>query len=1025
MEAPAFSTAHLDYLQRTETVAPPAPELSWTVASAMRLSRVAGVGRFARHAPVSQRPRPPTEDLLTGLHGRRVPVAFLVGGAPSRVSLQFATWVPAHGILASAEATDARHGLLTSLLAGLYPTVDFAPGTTDDTGPPSFTTAGLALGMPSPRPTDPADPTTPMDRLIRAMGGAFWAVLVLAQPVEDSATVRLRRSVINELRAVQTEEKDKLAPSPLGRHYGDLLGRLLEQLTAGHGAGAWRTAAYLFGDALAYHRLAGVWRAIFAGEDSCPEPLRVWDLKEWPFGQRAAAAGWAMPDGEAPPGPGLYRRPFAHQTLLTSGQLANYVHLPAHECPGFAVTTVAAFDTVRRPAAGPRPLRLGRVMHLRRLTDEPYQVDAADLARHALVAGVTGSGKTTTLLHLLGELDGADVPFLVIEPAKAEYRALLEHPVIGSRLRVFTPGDERIAPFRLNPFEVPVGINVAQHLDLLRAVFAAGFAMWTPLPQTLEQCLHEVYADRGWNLATGENTRLGRDDDRTLAAPTLSDLVAKVDEVVPRLGYEQRISDDIRAALVTRLNALRAGAKGRMLDVRRSIPMDQLLASPTVLELEWMGDDDDKAFVMALLLVRLAEHRRAEGQSRTLRHVLLIEEAHRVLAAVLRHGGEESADPRAKAVETFTQLLTEIRAYGQGVVVADQVPIRLAPDVLKNTGLKLAHRTVAADDRAALAATMAMDEPQAEALITLANGEAAVFGVGDDAPVLVQMPAAEQLPRPNDADVATRMATWRSTVADLFAPAPFCKDTCTPAACSAARALTAVAPVQRTFARLVLSMIEDPAALERLWPDLVTVIRARRPPEVQEDALLRALAGHLTDWLAARRGTQAHWSYADTGEFAARLRASLLENLDARAHALEARAAFRALAQRLHERSYEPYPACAAICDQATPPLCLYRHWLADLVGVGRYRQPWHQAQREDIARPDLRRLTTWQVCQDAAYEAIEWPEDDWSQRRRAEVAASARRAALCFSQQMLADEPKVPRSGRRILARIIQEAGL
>src|SRR6202007_2335742 len=105
-----------------------------------------------------------------------------------------------------------------------------------------------------------------------------------------------------------------------------------------------------------------------------------------------------------------------------------------------------------------------------------------------------------------------------------------------------------------------------------------------------------------------------------------------------------------------------------------------------------------------LLLIRLAEYRRYPGQESVLKHLLVIEEAHRLLTNVGQRQSEEEANPRGKAVEAFSNLLSEIRAYGQGVIVADQVPVKLAPDVIKNTNLKIVHRIVAEDDRTVLAA---------------------------------------------------------------------------------------------------------------------------------------------------------------------------------------------------------------------------------------------------------------------------------------------------------------------------------
>lgn len=77
------------------------------------------------------------------------------------------------------------------------------------------------------------------------------------------------------------------------------------------------------------------------------------------------------------------------------------------------------------------------------------------------IAGVTGSGKTTTCQTLLS---GAGIPYLVIEPAKTEYRALMKS---DRKLIVFTLGDESCAPFRLNPLEFTKGEIISSHIDMV------------------------------------------------------------------------------------------------------------------------------------------------------------------------------------------------------------------------------------------------------------------------------------------------------------------------------------------------------------------------------------------------------------------------------------------------------------------------------------------------------------------------------------------------------------------------------
>ena len=201
--------------------------------------------------------------------------------------------------------------------------------------------------------------------------------------------------------------------------------------------------------------------------------------------------------------------------------------------------------------------------------------------------------------------------------------------------------------------------------------------MWVPLPQVLEKCLIAIYQDRGWDVVSSRNPRLEDDNWDAAAFPTLADLVSKVEEVVPTLGFDPEATGRILASLTSRLNGLRSGGKGRMLDVQQSFAIEDLLQHPTVLELEGMGDDDDKAFLIGLLLIRLFEYRSKHG-NKSIQHLLVIEEAHRLLTNVSRNTNQEQSDPRGKAVETFTNLLSEIRAYGQGIIIADQVPTKLA-----------------------------------------------------------------------------------------------------------------------------------------------------------------------------------------------------------------------------------------------------------------------------------------------------------------------------------------------------------
>ncbi len=433
---------------------------------------------------------------------------------------------------------------------------------------------------------------------------------------------------------------------------------------------------------------------------------------------------------------------YIYQTMMNSENLANYFWLPRNEIEGFYIDDFVNFEMVPRQNYENDSIRIGHIIRSGRSRVKPisniYKIPVQDLNRHALIVGITGGGKTNTMKVLLSEIWRKNaVPFLVIESAKREYielRQIMKQSGTNNfdTLDVFTLGDEGVnsVKYRINPFQAAEGVSLQSHIDYLLSTFNASFEMYAPMPYILEQAVYEVYEDKGWDLISNRNIRGMKE------YPTLSQLYYKIDVVTDRLGYDTEIQSNVKAALKARINSLRIGGKGALLDVARSIPIDELLQNPTVLELEDIGDDNIKAFVIGILLVQLYEYRKSQGASPELQGILVIEEAHRLLKKV--PDGEEGG--RAKAVEFFCNMLAEIRSYGQGIIVADQIPTKLAPDIIKNTNLKIVHRTVMEDDRQCVGAAMHMTEEQKDYLSSLRRGCAAVFAEGDNRPKLVEMP---------------------------------------------------------------------------------------------------------------------------------------------------------------------------------------------------------------------------------------------------------------------------------------------
>lgn len=1022
MSKKVISTQHLDYLQRSDVPFDDFANsdcITRAIKSTQKLWHIQGVGKIDKIPKQLKEKdiKSPCQDLIVGLNGLKIPMAFYIQGSKSGVNLNWGTWERDNGQPNDSNSSNFKQEMLKTSLNAMYPNISLDPVSFNGR---KFSKVGFSLGIPSINTFNPVDGSMAIDRLIRAMVDSNWAVLILAEIAEENAVSQLRGNLIEEIRRIQNAKQTNQAPLPLIEHYEELLGESLKNFTKGIAYGSWRVGVYLMGDDISYSRLASLWRGLFTGEKSLLEPIRNWNFpvaKDW-------AKNWVLPDNPATSGPGFFRHPLAFQTILTSEQLGAYYHLPLIETPGFSITTVPDFDTVPQVVSSEKTITLGQVMKHKRLVEQTYDIELNKLTKHVFVAGVTGAGKTNTIFHILKEATNKGVPFLIIEPAKTEYRALLKDSVLEGKLRVYTCGSELISPFRLNPFEILPGASVSVHIDLLRSVFAASFGLWNPLPQILEQCLHEIYKDRGWDIVNNKNTRLDDPADLNLTFPTLTDLAAKVEQVTKSLGYEERVTADLRAALLTRITSLRTGGKGRLFDVQQSLPMDTLLSHPTVLELEALGDDDDKAFLMGLILIRLVAFRRQQLQVENLQHILVFEEAHRLLANVGTGGKQEDANPRGKAVETFSNLLSEIRAYGQGVLIADQVPVKLAPDVIKNTNLKIAHRIVAADDRKVMGGAMAMDEKKSQSLGILSVGEAVLFNEGDDAPLLVKMKYSKVDGKPiSDIQVAEIMSENNSLKDNLHLKRHECSEQCEDSLelCAIAQEICEDKAFQKSFSRMVLSIVHDTIAIDRLWSSIMTHIELRRLKNVSEFDLYSCVLSHASFWYAHKSGAQEKWTYSQTRNVSNSLKNIFTKKIGEKSSEKEC-IILQKLLKELRIRTFDPFPACGSICS-GKQPVCLYRHDAANLIASGRFKSVWENAMEAD--KTSKGSVKTWSVSMDAGNELFEFLHHGVvSEEKIEQNHKAAKRVSLCYAQQKLIhDHSLAPKAALRIINELIKES--
>jgi len=638
-----------------------------------------------------------------------------------------------------------------------------------------------------------------IDRLVDALHGESYTILVLAQPIPESRLTELiarLRSISEEVHTLvlqsrsisrsQTESKSTSTQEgkqmslgvgqllsavvgiggsisssftdTIGTSAGlsasvtqerldktaqvceEILEHSISRLQIGRNLGFWNTGVFISSpDLNTFRRAQGIARGLFSGESSYIEPIRLLDLGE-NRDVRKAIANLQIPELDALPAHAdetisskqhpLGKEYQSVSTPLTTSELSVLMNFPTREVPGLKLKPVADFNL--NPPEIPQGVEIGSLLYRGEKLSQRIAISHKSLTRHTFITGLTGSGKTNTCLALLEDAYRKQgLNFLVIDPAKTEYRFLANSPTLGKDLMIFTLGDEHVSPFRLNPFEFVRGFSLLGHIDLIKAVFNAAFPMYASMPYLLEEAILEIYQERGWDIASSTN-RLIQGDlqdpavDYTPFLPRLSDLYAKIDKVVARKGYESKVSQDLTAALKARLGSLLHGGKGLMLDTQRSIDIDTFMKRPVLLELRHAGDEDERAFVMALIFTLLYEACQNRPMRDELVHVTLIEEAHRLLKNIPANVSLETSNPRGKAVEMFTDMMVEMRAHGEGFVVVDQMPSKLVPDVIKGSNLKIVHRLMAQDDRNAVGYAMGMKPDQIDYLPRLRQGEAVV-----------------------------------------------------------------------------------------------------------------------------------------------------------------------------------------------------------------------------------------------------------------------------------------------------------
>ena len=515
-----------------------------------------------------------------------------------------------------------------------------------------------------------------------------------------------------------------------------------KRLETGRAIGCWDVGVYLLSSKRDILEGSSIQlKSILSGQESIFEPIRIHDISDLLFGSNEIAR-FEAPNIVVQSKDGVFPHPFGDhykelKTVLTTKELSYLINFPLRSVPGISVIDSSpefSLNLSEKKTDG-HQIEIGKLLYGGSPTSMDYQIPLDSLARHTLLSGINGSGKTNTVLAILNNLQ-EKIPFLVIEPAKTEYvdwaiaynKTHPEHPI-----DIYIPGCKQYRngfipkQLKLNPFELvwlnkEQEPNVLSHIDRLKSTFAAAFPMYDILPVLMEDLIYTIYQNKSTDWL-GQEPRFG-----VTMPPTLNSMRVNVDKVISNRQYEERIERNMKACLNTRIDSLMRGWKGMMLNTLHSTPWMDLFERPCLINLSYVGDDVDKSFFMALILQFLYEYRSALAEiglvdfnDNSCKHLTVIEEAHRVMAKC-----ENQELPQYKSSMMFSNMLSEIRAYGEGMFLVDQVPTRLIPDAIKNTNLKITHRLVAEDDSKAIGESMGLNDEQRKVIAKLMTGQCIV-----------------------------------------------------------------------------------------------------------------------------------------------------------------------------------------------------------------------------------------------------------------------------------------------------------
>lgn len=513
--------------------------------------------------------------------------------------------------------------------------------------------------------------------------------------------------------------------------------RQLQRIRESEDFGMWNCAAYFLSDDKATSTVAAnTFKALLRGKDSSLENsfVNTWDESNGEnydnllkYLQKIHHPLFDINiEGLPPVTPG---------SLISGKELALHCGLPKKSINGLPVLECAEFgrNVITYDTGNSREkIYLGEVYHMGRTEKKTeLNLDMESLNLHAFITGSTGSGKSNTVYQILSETMKKNIKFLVIEPAKGEYKSVFG----GQRnVSVYGTNPEYTELLRINPFKFPGDIHVLEHIDRLIEIFNACWPMYAAMPAVLKESIERAYELAGWDLEQSINIKTFQE------YPDFRDLFKALKMVIGKSAYSQEVKSNYTGALVTRVKSLTNGLSGQML-TSNELSNKELFDESCIIDLSRIGSIETKSLIMGFLFIKLQEYRMSSKDrlNSNLKHITILEEAHHLLRRTSFEQSQESSNLQGKSVEMIANAIAEMRAYGEGFIIVDQSPGLLDMSVIRNTNTKIILRLPEESDRHTAGKSANLNEDQILEISKLRTGVAAVYQNNWMIPVLCQV----------------------------------------------------------------------------------------------------------------------------------------------------------------------------------------------------------------------------------------------------------------------------------------------